>query len=387
MDKSVHDKLCGELIVDFANAKTSDEAGLKFIANIQKIFDFSPQFTAEAQNKFPKLSNFKSSFNTQEWEILELFTEIISLLVQDATHFPNIGLDGYDFYFPDEKLLVFIVYSLYFPDGEVREIEIEQSGKKYIEELKNLFDEAVDDKVSIEEKPKMFDEFLKYIEKYLALGDKVWDLKKHFDETSFFEIRKQAGYYFGNLLKEHDHINIVIEQLKSCLEFIIDRSCADKKSGLESLNNFASLYNNIKRPNLYITPDGDIVRDHLYKEDFFIERNQSIVYELDKYYDNIIAYSLFKYLAGSGNKPKKCSFCEKFFIATKNNPRQKFCSVCSRKNKMTHEERASYMKGYRANPARIKSIAKKKREEMIQHLVTNAGKTRKEAEIIADDEV
>jgi hypothetical protein len=206
MDKSVRDKLYGDLIVDFANASSSEEAGLKFLDNVQKVLNFSPQFTTKAQNKFPTLSNFKSSFSKQEWKLLESFTEIFIFFSQNE-HFPNISLDGYEFYYPDEKLLIFYVYSPDFPDGKEYEIEIEQSDKKYTEELKNLFDDAVDNKVSIEEKPKMFDEFLKYTERYLALGDKTWDLKKYFYESNFFEIREQAAYYFNYLLKEHKHIN------------------------------------------------------------------------------------------------------------------------------------------------------------------------------------
>lgn len=86
-------------------------------------------------------------------------------------------------------------------------------------------------------------------------------------------------------------------------------------------------------------------------------------------------------------KLKKCPYCGKFYIQNKLYERQKYCPICSRKNKMTPDERANYQKKYRANPARIRSIEKKKREEKIQHLITNAGKTRKQAEIIIDNEM
>ncbi len=80
-----------------------------------------------------------------------------------------------------------------------------------------------------------------------------------------------------------------------------------------------------------------------------------------------------------------CSMCNCIFIKSKLNNQQHYCPVCSRKNKMTREDMAKYMKEYRANPVRIKVEAKKKREEKIKHLIKNAGKTRKEAENIIDN--
>jgi hypothetical protein len=80
-------------------------------------------------------------------------------------------------------------------------------------------------------------------------------------------------------------------------------------------------------------------------------------------------------------KLKKCSICKKYFIARRNNPCQKFCPVCSRKNKMTPKERADYMKGYRANPI----VVKRKREAKIKELMLNTGRTRKEVEASMKD--
>jgi hypothetical protein len=61
-------------------------------------------------------------------------------------------------------------------------------------------------------------------------------------------------------------------------------------------------------------------------------------------------YSLISFLAvNNRHKIKKCLHCLQFFAATKLNPRQKFCSLCSPKNKMTREERSMYMKKYRAD--------------------------------------
>jgi hypothetical protein len=55
MIKSDHDKLCGDLIVDFANAKTFEKAALNFLTNVQKVFKFPTEFASKAQSKYLEL--------------------------------------------------------------------------------------------------------------------------------------------------------------------------------------------------------------------------------------------------------------------------------------------------------------------------------------------
>ena len=41
---------CAEVVIDFANAATTDDAASKFFENIQRAFGFSPTFVNEAKN-------------------------------------------------------------------------------------------------------------------------------------------------------------------------------------------------------------------------------------------------------------------------------------------------------------------------------------------------
>ena len=69
--------------------------------------------------------------------------------------------------------------------------------------------------------------------------------------------------------------------------------------------------------------------------------NHSILFEL-------IAYSLSEWLLNNDRrKLKYCQGCEKFYVQTKLNPKQKYCSKCSPKSKMSKERRKEYQKKYR----------------------------------------
>ena len=46
-------RLFGQLIVDFVNAKTSDEACLKLLENVNKALDFSPLFYNHSRQQIP----------------------------------------------------------------------------------------------------------------------------------------------------------------------------------------------------------------------------------------------------------------------------------------------------------------------------------------------
>lgn len=60
---------------------------------------------------------------------------------------------------------------------------------------------------------------------------------------------------------------------------------------------------------------------------------------------DIVMYSLTEFLINDERgKLKKCSLCGQFYIANRLRKNQKYCSSCSRKNKMTKEQRAKYMR-------------------------------------------
>ncbi len=69
------DRLYGKLIVDFANAKTDEDAVSRLIENIQKAFDFSNKFIKSEKNKIfnPEISQAEPSWYTEDRRVLRIF--------------------------------------------------------------------------------------------------------------------------------------------------------------------------------------------------------------------------------------------------------------------------------------------------------------------------
>jgi hypothetical protein len=65
-------RLYGELIVNFANAKNSDDARKKIIGGIEQAFNFSNNFIEETEKILPSLDDFKSKYSKQEKVLMRL---------------------------------------------------------------------------------------------------------------------------------------------------------------------------------------------------------------------------------------------------------------------------------------------------------------------------
>lgn len=82
----------GQLVVDFVNAETTDEAGLNYIENIHEIFNYSPKFIKKAKKSFPLLhSNVESLIDKVRFYIK---TRIPSLIQTKLTEDVKIDQSG-----------------------------------------------------------------------------------------------------------------------------------------------------------------------------------------------------------------------------------------------------------------------------------------------------
>ena len=63
--------LCGQLIVDFVNAKSFDETCLRLFVDIQKIYNFSPNFVRKALEVIPPLESPTLPLNRNERVLFE----------------------------------------------------------------------------------------------------------------------------------------------------------------------------------------------------------------------------------------------------------------------------------------------------------------------------
>ena len=70
-EKKERDRLYGELIMDFINAKDPEKAFLTLPSSIQQVFDFSPDFTEEIMRKYPPTSSRPKNFNELDKTLLK----------------------------------------------------------------------------------------------------------------------------------------------------------------------------------------------------------------------------------------------------------------------------------------------------------------------------
>lgn len=103
----------------------------------------------------------------------------------------------------------------------------------------------------------------------------------------------------------------------------------------------------------------------------------------DDFITSLVGYSLTNLLLNNERtKLKQCRKCDKFFIASKNDDRIKYCPECSQKSKMSKAEKAEYMRQYRQRK-RQERIAQR-REARIENLIQRAGYSREEAEKVIE---
>ena len=127
--------------------------------------------------------------------------------------------------------------------------------------------------------------------------------------------------------------------------------------------------------------------DEFYRKKF-IKLND--LFDSDEYFRNppknsfnefitsIVGYSLTNFLLNDKlAKLKKCHGCDKFFKASKNDKRIKFCPDCTSKSRKSKDERAEYQKQYRLKKKQDSTA--QEREAKIMNYIDKLGCTREEA--------
>jgi len=144
--------------------------------------------------------------------------------------------------------------------------------------------------------------------------------------------------------KEDAKKNIEIyKRLVGLLNYISENGQTKDNAELRS---FVDIYN-AQPKNIFIIEDGNVVKQTLGK---LVTIAEYAIIEL------------VEYLSDPNNikRIKKCPDCLKFFVAIKNNPRQKYCSACSRKNHTPREEQARRTRATRAAAKKRKDKEKRK---------------------------
>jgi len=346
MNKSEHDKLCGDLIVDFANAKTSEEAVLNFLTNVQKVFKFPTEFASKAQIKYLELKGSLKLLSPSEIELFNLFVNEINSIKSLEQYSGRLSFQGYNddlenYRYGENRSIYFDISDIPLDSEEDNSVDINlgKSHKQNRKKLENLFYEYHSDShLSEDQLEIMSADFADAILKHIEIGDMMLEIlhvKKSVSIERYREIEKITYDCYSFFQQEPRHIDKIRMELQSYLKSMM----RNKSEGKIILRGFVYLYNGIF--NLDVSEDGNIEEQTSFAEpEIFLNRNfESLHFSYSNFscrciYHQIIAYCLVKFLQNEKYKKKikKCPYCEMFFIA-KDTKRKHSCysNDCIRK--------------------------------------------------------
>jgi hypothetical protein len=362
----------GQILVDFANAKNSDEACFTYFQNIKNFLDFSPNYDEQIKNNFPCKSSFIESFNVDEMELLELYLKQKLKIRSLNTQFQMIGyiLEGCDS--QNKKLLLLRCY----PEGDLVNGDIDVSVRYEgpyaysFEELRNEIEGSLN--------PNLH----KHINELMKIGQSIDNLESKLSESRFKEIYDISKQY-KTILDLHEQIKKLQNNYKSILEMIIDGKPLKEIPLL--VNEFKTIYDASKmKPTKLIAGRDSFEEIPLIDETNYIKNkiNKGWLTELQKEF----VYWMVEFFRERHNRKylKKCLYCGNFFIAGRIDHRIKFCNECSPKSKMSKEARRKYQQEYRRKKRQEKFAIE--REARINNLMKRTGFSRTEViEIIEAD--
>jgi len=346
--------LYGQLLVDFVNATSTEQAGLKYFENVQKVFGFSYRFTDQAKAAFPVLGNFLVPLSEPEKRCCGFISEIKKIEERiDYAFFDNIKYDIYSktFHRPDRNV---------HEDEEptVRELSIEEMKAMLQTYYRHLDSKQINNEILLSHLPKL-----------LALGEQILSIegisKERYKQISEIE----AAY--DDAQKEHSHIAGIQNVLNSLLHDVVK---TEHKGDNKVINEILQRYNNRNKLSEQPTTTTAIDKKKFNEADFFSRNDCG--YDWYQIYNQPVDYCVNEFLGAIKNIEylKKCERCGKFYIANKLIEKQKRCSICSKKTRKSPQEMADYMKKYRHQKKSMKEIQIKKHIEK--------GHTRKEAEAL-----
>jgi hypothetical protein len=364
----------GQILVDFANAKNTDQACFAYFNNIQRFLDFSQIFNEQIIDNFPSMGSFLESINETEKELLELILKEKSEIRSLNHQFEIIGytLESYD---PQNSNLS--LSQIHLEGGVFNgepDVTVTKEGPFVysLEELEELMDEI---------EGSLHPDIPQNINDLMKIGQSIYDLKQKISENRFREIEGISKQY-KNIIDLHERIRIIQNDYGSILEMIIEDTPLNEISNLAQ--KFKTIYDTAMMTTTKINAEKDLIEEiPLIDEANYVRNkmNRGWFIELQ----NEFVYWMVEFFRERHNRKyiKKCPHCGNFFIAGRIDHRIKFCNECSPKSKMSKEARRKYQQEYRRKKRQEKLAVE--REARINNII-EIGFSRKEAiEIIEAD--
>jgi len=312
MGISHQQRLYGQLLVDFANAVSTDEAGLKYFENIRKVFGFTDYFVVQAKDNFQTLKAFNALLKSKSEKCC--FDFILKKADIEREIESPISGDSLE-------------YDVYSKSFHFRELEVPSTEDgicigydKYTNKklsVKKLREIILSDHANPIFKLRQED-VSKLILALETLAVQIRALK----DISAERYKEISGLLprYRNMMFEHGFIKKWQADLKSLLDQIV---YPDPIIMNPYLDNIICMYNKIPKAEVFLSSDGTLKEEAPFKEDLLLNRENS--FDTLLIYDGPISYCVIEFLKDNGNVEylKKCRFCNHFFIAE--DSRREFC--------------------------------------------------------------
>ena len=267
-------RLYGKLVVDFANAESSDEACLKTLENIQHVFEFSSGFVERATKVFPTLSSQPKIKSKILWN---KHKEIIQSIGKKLDyHYEVLDAD-----YLKQTLTIAELHSArsdeWDPDaGEPRELPVREIAE-------------ISDKIDLET-----------VEPLVGVWNQMY------------------------ILNGHKQIDSIRKDLRDLLEQIIEGKNLYRNHLIREL---LSAYDEMSKPKLVITKNGAITEEHTFSEESYLTKEAWESPHWTLLHKEPLAYCLVKHILADEKREyvRKCEECKRFYIS-KTRRERKFCS-------------------------------------------------------------
>lgn len=366
-------KLYAQLLVDFANSKTTDEAGLGYLRNLQKVYNFPQEFVEKVYAGFPRMLDPSDPKNEkpENIKIAELMSRenelhsIIEGYLWDGLHLLRYEYQNGGKLILDKKIILIshqqqhlgktvVVNShpMYSISNLTRTDFTRNIRQQYWVEINKRWE--VNERTVKNEIIPIIEEWVKIIEK-LSKAKMQYNSDNFsglFAEQDILESKSRWYVYIGL----HSHIRVNIKIIKSLLQAIVDNNIDTARDIIEG---FVSIYN-FTKSRTYISNDLRIKISKDFDKYFSPKVDDNRYYMLynERFYDQPIADCVVELLKSPvmnesviSKLIKKCKHCNKFYLVNKNISNQKFC---------TRKCQIDYNNGL---PKNKKKVTKKVRDE------------------------
>jgi hypothetical protein len=333
MDKT--QRQLGNIVIDFVNAKNTDEACFKHFENMQNLMAFADDFADRVKARFPSLDKINSLTDNEKQSIhLLLKLRQCEKNLRHELEAISYELDGFNYENKTVNLLSFYCEGGAFVEGEP-DVTVDYTNLPTmgLDEFKKELSEDLGRALK--------SEYFERVDMAFELGDTLLKLKKGMPDSRFKELSKlsesSGRYHHYEFIDLHKKLLDLQNRIRDTLRQIVQ---GQHYREIVELPRLVNLYNNQKRSTLKIRVNS-LLKTPLIPSISYLSIT-SLHHWHSQIYDDL-AYCLLEFLETRGNRDfiRICKECKEFFLMR----RQDNQIFCNSKCRLAYHNRENIKSG------------------------------------------